>query len=142
VLTQHPANLVLAPHDQSEHALSQQDQTSPAAYVDTWHAHRRDHVQQQQLGQLLGVDAVVLAFGAVDQSQLARMGDRDMMRQRPQLLVEVPVSARGFVADVERLRELSQPIDDRRAWAFNLNLVDRSAAGVENTQRRLTRMNV
>ena len=74
------------------------------------------------LASFCGVDAVVLAFGAVDQPQLGRVGDGDVVGQRPQLLVEVAVAAGRLVADAEGLVELPQPIDDRRPRALDLNL--------------------
>jgi hypothetical protein len=43
-----------------------------------------------------------------------------------------------FVAEAERLVELSQPPDDGRAWAVDFKTIDHAAAGVENAQRRLT----
>jgi hypothetical protein len=104
--------------------------------------HRRDQVQQEQLGQLLGVHAIVLTLRAVDQPQLARMRHRHVSRQRPQFLVELAVAAGGLVADREGLVQLPQMIRDGRSRSFELNLIDRAAAGVENAQRRLTRVNI
>jgi hypothetical protein len=138
VLAEHAADLVLGPYQLRKHALSQHDQAPPGPHVDVRDVHRRDHVQQEQLGQLLRVDAVVLAFGTVDQPQLRRVGNGDVSRQRPQRLVEVAVTAGRLVADAERLLEPPQPLDDRGARAFKLNLIDRPAGGVENAQRRLT----
>jgi ABC-type dipeptide/oligopeptide/nickel transport system permease subunit len=60
--------------------------------------HLRNHVQQQELGQLLGINAIVLAFAAVDQPQLARMSDGDMSGQRADRFVQMSVAAGGFVA--------------------------------------------
>jgi hypothetical protein len=142
VLAQHGADLVLGPHHLRHHPLSQDDQRPPGAHVHVRHVDVRDHVQQQELGQLLRVDPVVLAAVAVDQPQLRRVGDRDVGGQRPQRLVEVAVAAGRLVADAERLIELPQPLDDSGTRTFELNLIDRAAGGVANAQRRLTRMNV
>jgi len=90
----------------------------------------------------LRIDAIVLALRAVDQPQLPRMSHRHVMGQRPELLVQMPIAAGGLVADRERLIERSQPIDHRRARAFELNLIDGAAGTVENAHRRLFGMNV
>ena len=142
VLTQHAADLVLATHHLAHHPLAQHDQRAPRAHVDRGDVHRRDHVQQEQLGQLLRIDLVVLALALVDQPQLPRMRDGHVMRDGPQLLVQVSVAAGGLVADRKGLIELPQPVDHRGARPFELNLVDRPAGGVENAQRRLLGMNV
>jgi len=75
----------------------------------------RDDVEQQQLGELLGVEAIVLPLGAEDQPQLGGVCDGDVVGERADLLVEVPVAAGCFVAEAERLVELPQAIDDGRA---------------------------
>jgi hypothetical protein len=128
------ADLVLGPHHLGHHALPQDDQRSPGADVDVWHVHRRDHVQQQQLGQLVRIDAIVLAFAPVDQPQLRRVGDGHVCGQRADRFVEMAVAAGGLVANAKGLIELAQSIDHGRAWAFELKLIDDAAAGVENAQ--------
>ena len=47
--------------------------------------------------------------------------DGDVGGERSQRFVELAVADRRFVADAEWLIELSQPIDDGRAWTADLN---------------------
>src|SRR5262249_24873509 len=65
------------------------------------HVHRRRLAQVEELGQSLGVLAVVLVLRAEDQPQLTRMGHRDPSGDRTEQVVVVAVAAAGLVADLE-----------------------------------------
>ena len=79
------------------------DQAAPAADV-----HRRDpddrhHLQQQQFGQFLGIDAVVLAFGF---AQVPRVGRHDPAGDAAELVVQPADPAGGLEADLPGLSRL------------------------------------
>jgi hypothetical protein len=139
VVSRSTGDLVLGPHTVEARAGGRR--SAIAAHV---HVGRAPVEPCSRAGayQLLRIHAIVLAFGTVDQPQLPRMRHRHVMRQRPELLVQMPIAAGGLVADRERFLQLSQTIDHGGAWSFELNLFDGSAAGVENAQRRLTRVNI
>ena len=70
---------------------------------------RRRLAQVQQLGQPLGVLAVVLVPGPEDQPQPAGVGHQDAGGQRPEQVVVVAVAAAGLVADLEAI---GQPLEE------------------------------
>ena len=56
-------------------------------------------VQEEELGQLLGVDAIVLARGAKDQAELTRMGHDNPPGDPPKPLEEHAIARGRFEAD-------------------------------------------
>ena len=82
--------------------------------------HRRRLAEVQQLGQPLGVVAIVLALGAEDQPQLAGVGHQDPGGQRLEQVVVMAVAAARLVADREAV---GQPFEQAQ------HLVDAAHAG-------------
>jgi hypothetical protein len=68
-------------------------------------------VEIQQLGQLLGIVAVVLPFGAEDHFEQSGVSDQDPGRDLRELFEDVAVAGAGFVDDLERLLEASEPVE-------------------------------
>src|SRR5262245_59988655 len=64
---------------------------------------KAEAVQGQQLGQALGVVAVVLALGAEEQPQLAGVGHQDPGGQRLEQVVVVAVAAARLVAHLQAI---------------------------------------
>src|SRR5262245_6973064 len=73
----------------------------------------------EQLGQALGVVAVVLVLGSEDQAQLAGVGHQDPDGQRFEQVVVVAVAAAGLVAHLEAVgqapEEAPRPATTRRS---------------------------
>jgi hypothetical protein len=66
----------------TQQPLAESDDRAPGPHVDAGDVYVREDVEQQQLGELLGVEAVVLPLGAEDQPQLGGVGHRDVVGQR------------------------------------------------------------
>ena len=57
--------------------------------------------EQQERGDLAGVDAVGLAFGSEDQAEASGVGDDDACGQGPECLVEQAVAGGGLEGDLD-----------------------------------------
>jgi hypothetical protein len=103
----------------------------------------RDRVEVQELGDLGRVDAVVLALAAVDQPQLAGVGDGHAVGQRRQAAVQVAVAAARLVRDGERPRHLGRdPLEQRRPVPAHLEPADRLPVAVQHAHRRAAGVHV
>jgi hypothetical protein len=102
-------------------------------YVD-----RRHFIQEEQLGELLGVDPVVLACRAEDQAELPRMGHDDPPGDPPQPLNEKAITRRGFEADRQGPRELRQLGDPRGPWSLVRPCQDLATPIIQDTEGRLS----
>ena len=99
--SQQRAQRVLGPRPLGDHPAAAGDQLAPGPDIGRGHVHRRRLAQVEQLGQPLGVLAVVLVLRAEDQPQSTRMRHRDPRGDRAERVVVVAVAATGLVADLE-----------------------------------------
>jgi hypothetical protein len=107
--SQQSAERVLGPRPLGDHPAAAGDQLAPGPDIGRRHMHCRCLAQVEQLGQPLGVLAVVLVLGAEDQPQPARVRHRDPRGDRTEQVVVVAVATASLVAD---LKAVGQRLED------------------------------
>src|SRR5262249_33813341 len=103
--SQQRAERILGPRPLGDHPAAAGDQLAPGPDLGRGHVHRRRLAQVEQLGQPLGILAVVLVLRADDQPQSTGMPPGDPSGDRTEQAVVVAVAATGLVADLEAVRQ-------------------------------------
>ena len=106
------------------------------------HVDRRHFIQEQQLGQFLSVDPVVLALRAEDQAQVPRMGHDDAAGDLPQPFEEHTIAAGGFEADGNGRGQPLEFAKHRGPRPFDGPRHDLAPPVIQDTEGRLSQVSI
>jgi hypothetical protein len=118
------------------------DEAAPRSDLGSRNVDWGDLVEEQKLGQLLGVNSIILPFGTEDQSQLARMCDYYVTGHSAQSLKEISVTRGCLKTNSEGFAQAGHFPEKRRRWSLDCPRENFSPSAIENADRGLTGMGI